>query len=83
MLPAVKVEEITDNGVTITAKSGERQTIEPDTIVTALPLLSNTGLLESLEGSAPEVHTIRDYREPHLIVDAIADGSRLGHAICV
>jgi thioredoxin reductase len=54
---------------------------EADTTVTALPLLPNAGLAKSLEGSAPEVYAIGDCREPHLIVDAIADGSRLARAI--
>lgn len=81
MLSGVKYEEITDKGLTITTKEGDRQSIEADTIVTALPLLPNTGLLESLEGSAPEVYAIGDCKEPRLIVDAIADGSRIARAI--
>jgi 2,4-dienoyl-CoA reductase (NADPH2) len=81
MLAGVKYEEITDEGLTITTKKGTRQTIEADAIVTALPLLPNTGLLQSLEGSAPSVHAIGDCSEPHLIVDAIADGARIARAI--
>jgi 2,4-dienoyl-CoA reductase (NADPH2) len=81
MLSGVQYEEITDNGLIVTTKEGERLTLEADTIVTALPLLPNTGLYESLEGSAPEVHAIGDCREPHLIVDAVADGSRIARAI--
>ena len=78
MLSGVKYEEITDQGLTVTTNEGNRHTIEADTIVTALPLLPNTGLLKNLEGSAPEVYAIGDCREPRLIVDAIADGSRIG-----
>jgi 2,4-dienoyl-CoA reductase (NADPH2) len=81
MLPGVKLEEITDEGLTVTTREGERQTLEADTIVSALPLLPNTGLSKGLEGSAPEVYVIGDCREPHLIVDAIAEGSRLARAI--
>jgi 2,4-dienoyl-CoA reductase (NADPH2) len=81
VLSGVKYEEISDEGLTITTKGGERQTIGADTIVTALPLLPNTELLESLEGSAPEVYAIGDCKEPHLIVDAIADGARIARAI--
>jgi 2,4-dienoyl-CoA reductase (NADPH2) len=81
MLPGVKLEEITDNGLTVTTKEGVRRILAADTIVSALPLLPNTGLSKSLEGSAPEVYTIGDCREPHLIVDAVADGSRLARAI--
>jgi 2,4-dienoyl-CoA reductase (NADPH2) len=81
MLAGAKYEEIIDEGLTITTKEGERQTIEADTIVTALPLLPNTALLESLKGSAPEVYAVGDCKEPHLIVDAIADGARIARTI--
>ena len=81
MLSGVQYEEITDKGLIITTKEGKRETLEADTIVTALPLLPNTGLSKSLEGSAPEVYAVGDCREPHLIVDAIADGSRLARAV--
>jgi 2,4-dienoyl-CoA reductase (NADPH2) len=80
MLPGVKYEEITDQGLTITTKEGKRQTIEADTIVTALPLLPNTELLEELDGIVPEVYAIGDCKDPHLVVDAIADGSRIARA---
>jgi 2,4-dienoyl-CoA reductase (NADPH2) len=81
MIAGVKYEEITDKGLTITTKEGKRQTIEADTIVTALPLLPNTELLKSLDGIVPEVYAIGDCKEPHLIVDAIADGARIARAI--
>ena len=81
MMLAVKYEEITDKGLTITTKGGKKQTIEADTIVTAMPLLPNTELLKSLDGIVPEVYAIGDCREPHLIVDAIAEGSRIARAI--
>jgi 2,4-dienoyl-CoA reductase (NADPH2) len=81
MLLGVRYEEITDRGLTVTTNEGKKQTLEADTIVTALPLAPNSGFYEGLEGSAPEVHAIGDCREPHLIVDAIADGSRIGRAL--
>ncbi len=81
MLSGVKCEEVTHAGLTITTKDGIRQTIEADTIVTAMPLLPNSGLLKSLERSAPEVYAIGDCTEPRLIVDAIADGARVARAI--
>jgi 2,4-dienoyl-CoA reductase (NADPH2) len=77
----VNYKEITDEGLVITTKAGKRQTIEADTIVTAMPLQPNNELSKSLEGSVPEFYTIGDCREPHLIVDAIADGSRIARVI--
>jgi 2,4-dienoyl-CoA reductase (NADPH2) len=76
MVAKAKYVKITDKGLTITRK-GKRQTIEADTIVTAMPLRPNTELLKGLKGSVPEVYVIGDCAEPHLIIDAIADGSRI------
>jgi len=81
MLPGVKYEEITNKGLTVTTKDGKKQTIEVDTIVTALPLQPNTELIKSLEGIVPEVYNIGDCKELNLTVDAIADGARIARAI--
>jgi 2,4-dienoyl-CoA reductase (NADPH2) len=81
MLPGARYEEITDHGLIIITKEGNKQTLEADTIVTALPLLPNAKLLKELEAIAPEVYAIGDCKDPLLIVDAIADGSRIARAI--
>jgi len=81
MMTEVKYEEITDEGLTVTDKEGKRQTIAADTIVPAIPLNPNAELLKSLEGKVPEIHAIGDCSEPGLIKTAIADGSRIAHAI--
>ena len=81
MMTGVRYEEITDKGLTIITKEGERQTIAADTILSAVPLIPNTELLKSLEGKVPKIHAIGDCKEPRLIIDAIADGSRIAHDI--
>ena len=81
MLTGVKYEEITDKGLTLIDKDGNRQTIEADTIITALPLTPNTELAEKLKGIVPEVYTVGDCKEPQLIVDAIRDGLQTGHDV--
>lgn len=81
MLAGVKLEEVTDKGLVITTKEGQRQTLEADTILTTLPMLPNTALKDSLEGVAPEVYAIGDCAEPNLIVDAVAAGSKLAREI--
>jgi 2,4-dienoyl-CoA reductase (NADPH2) len=73
--------EVTDKGLTIITKDGNRKTIEADTIIPALPLTSNIELLKSLEGRVPEVYAVGDCREPLLIADAVADGWRIARAI--
>jgi 2,4-dienoyl-CoA reductase (NADPH2) len=81
MMAGVKYEEITDEGLVITTKDGERKTLKADTIITALPLLPNTYLLKSLEGKVPEIYQIGDCREPAFMPEAIADGSRIARVI--
>ena len=77
----LKTIEITERGVVVTTKEGNRQTIEADSVIPAVPLTSNAGLLENLEGKAPEVYAIGDCREPGKIVDAIADGWRVAREL--
>jgi len=73
--------EITDKGLTIINGDGERQTIEADSIVTALPLTPNNELLEKLKSKVPEVYAIGDCNEPQLIADAIGTGLRTAREI--
>jgi len=77
----VKYEEITDKGITITTKEGEKKTLAADTIIPALSMVPDTELVERLKGTAPEIYQIGDCGNPALIIDAIADGSRIGRAI--
>jgi thioredoxin reductase len=67
--------------VEIITKEGERQTIKADSIVSTAPLKPNTDLFKSLKGKVPKVYAIGDCKEPNIIVDAIADGWRVGNAI--
>jgi 2,4-dienoyl-CoA reductase (NADPH2) len=81
MVAGVKYEEITEKGLTIVNKEGERRTIEADTIVPAVPLTPNTKLLETLQGKVAEVYLIGDCREPRVIIDAVAAGYRVANAL--
>ena len=49
MLPGVKYEEITDKGLVIITREGQRLTLEAGTIVPSVPMKPNTGLLRSIE----------------------------------
>jgi 2,4-dienoyl-CoA reductase (NADPH2) len=77
----VKYEEVTEKGLVITTKEGEEKTLEADTILVTLPYLPNADAIKSMEGKAPEIYTIGSCGEPGLIVNAIADGARVGHRI--
>jgi 2,4-dienoyl-CoA reductase (NADPH2) len=76
-----RYEEVTDKGLVITTKEGEKKTLEADTILVTLPYLPNTDIIKSLAGKAPEIYDIGSCQEPGLIVNAIADGARIGHRI--
>jgi 2,4-dienoyl-CoA reductase (NADPH2) len=73
--------EITDKGLTIITSDGKKQTIEADSIATALPLTPNDELLSSLKAKVPEVYAIGDCREPLLIADAIGTGLRTAREV--
>ena len=74
------IGEITEKGVTIKI-GGKEQTLSADTIAFALPLQFNPALQQQLAGKFTEIYAIGDCNEPHLIADAIAGGSRIGHSI--
>ena len=73
--------EITGKGLTIVTADGKKQTIEADSIVTALPLTPNDELLNGLKAKVPEVYAVGDCREPLLIADAIGTGLRTAREI--
>jgi 2,4-dienoyl-CoA reductase (NADPH2) len=68
--------EITNQGLTIIDREGKQETIAADSIIPALPLKPNLGLLKSLEGKVPEIYAVGDCQEPLLIADAIGTGAR-------
>jgi 2,4-dienoyl-CoA reductase (NADPH2) len=73
--------EIAEKGLTIITGDGKKQTIEADSIVTALPLTPNNELLNNLQSKVPEVYAIGDCKEPLLIADAIGTGLRVARGI--
>ena len=81
ILTEVTIEEIADKGLIITTKEGKRETIEADTILPVVPLKADTEFLKALKEKVTEVYLSGDCREPHLILEAIADGARIGHTI--
>jgi 2,4-dienoyl-CoA reductase (NADPH2) len=81
MMAGIIYNEITEKGLTITTKEGEKRTIEADTITPAVPLTPNTRLLEAFKGKAAEVYFIGDCVEPKVIIDAVAAGYRTANAL--
>lgn len=83
LLSGVTYEEISEKGITVITKEGERQTLEADTILLAIPPSPNTELFEALKGKVPEVHLIGDSKEPRDIRFAIDDGFSTAHSLFI
>ena len=81
MITGATCKEITEKGLVITTKEGVKQTIEADTVVPALPFKPDNKLFNELKGMVPEVYLIGDSKDPRLIIDAIAEGWRVGKAM--
>lgn len=81
MMTGVKYEEITDKGLTVTTREGNRETIKADSMIPVVPLAPNDELCKSLQGKVPEIYSVGDCAKNGLIIDAIADGYRVGREI--
>jgi NADPH-dependent 2,4-dienoyl-CoA reductase/sulfur reductase-like enzyme len=81
MLTGVRYEEVTDRGLVIANKEGQRQNIEADTVVLATGAIQNNKLATELERQGVTLHLIGDCVKPGKIIDAIKDGARVGREI--
>jgi pyruvate/2-oxoglutarate dehydrogenase complex dihydrolipoamide dehydrogenase (E3) component len=74
MLSGVVYHEITDEGLIISTNQGSRQTLACDTIVPAIGVTPNKGLLETLNGKVPEIYSVGDCVQPRNIYYAVYEG---------
>ena len=81
MLTGVRYEQMTTRGLDILTSDGRKQTIEADTIVIATGAKANTELAQQLERKLPALHLVGDCVQPRDIMEAIADGARVGREI--
>ena len=65
MIAGIKYEEITNEGLKVITRDGETKTFEADTIIPAVPLTPNDGLLKELEKKV--VRTERLFGKDRLI----------------
>jgi NADPH-dependent 2,4-dienoyl-CoA reductase/sulfur reductase-like enzyme len=75
-----RVLEITNTGVEVN-RDDERRFLEADSVVLAAGAQPNRDLVRELEDKGVQLHLIGDCAEGHSIVDAIADGFRIGREI--
>ncbi len=80
-LAGVTYEKITDQGLVIVTEEGERKTLQADSIIVAMPLEPDTGVIRLFEDAAPEVYPIGDCREFGYMHGAFADGAAVGRMI--
>jgi 2,4-dienoyl-CoA reductase (NADPH2) len=81
LLTAVRVEEITDEGVVYTAGDGARSTALVDTVILAASPGENLGLAKALEGLGVEVHLLGDCHGVGYIEGAIMEAARIARTI--
>ncbi|MBI4331275.1 MAG: FAD-dependent oxidoreductase [Chloroflexi bacterium] len=81
LLPGVKYEEINRKGLVITNKQGQKELVRADTVVIAAGSRPNNKLAEDLKGKVAGLYVIGDCQKPGKIVDATAEGERVGREI--
>ena len=77
----VTYEKITDEGLTITTKEGEKKTLKADTYIVAIPMLGNKESIDKFNSQAKEVYAVGSCVNAGLIVDAIHEGARIGYSV--
>jgi len=78
----VTVAEVTDGGIEIITKEGERRELTADTIMAVIPPNPNKALFEALRGKIPEVYLIGDAKEEsQYILGAVSDGAEVAREI--
>jgi len=81
VLTESKIEEISERCVVVAKKDWQKEEIEAETVVLALGSTANKKLLDDLKGKVPELYSIGDCVEPRTILEAVAEGARVGYSI--
>lgn len=77
LLSGVRYEGVSEKGLTVVTREGERQTLEADTIVLAAGARPRNELLATLQGVVKEVYPIGDCVQPRRIVEAMHEGAQV------
>ena len=77
----VKEEEITDKGMEIVDKDGNRVSLEADDIVIAAGSVADKTLYQSLKGKVPELYEVGDCAKARRILEAVTEGATAGLTI--
>jgi hypothetical protein len=80
LIGGVKLEEIKPQGLSI-IKDDNKQLLEADRIIPAIPLAPNLELMDKIKGKVAEIYTVGDCVSPGIIPDATASGWEVGNKI--
>ena len=81
MMTGVNVRGISGRGVDVVDGEGHMQFLECDTVVLAIGFEANRSLAEALGQEGIETYLIGDCVERHSILEAVADGFRVGSSL--
>ena len=77
----IRCDEVNERGLKITTAEGKSQLLEADTVALAAGSKPNIGLAEELRSNGVEFQLAGDCIEPRRIMDAVAEGYRVGMAV--
>jgi 2,4-dienoyl-CoA reductase (NADPH2) len=77
VLTAVKYEEVTEEGLVVTDPTGQRHTLEADTLVLAVGSRPNSGLASELH-SRYDAKAAGDCLSPRNLWESLTEGYRAG-----
>jgi NADPH-dependent 2,4-dienoyl-CoA reductase/sulfur reductase-like enzyme len=80
MITDAEIESISGNSVSVVS-GDQRRILEADSVITIDMPIPNARYVDEASDLVGEVHRVGGSREPGMILDAIADGYRIGHAI--
>ena len=81
MLPNVRYDLITEDGVTITTAKGEKKLLKADSIVLCAGLVPQNELFQSLLGKVKECYAVGDCVQPRRILEAIEEAADIARKI--
>ena len=81
LMSGVELEKITPEGLSIIVKDDNKQFLQADKIIPAMPLAPNLELMNKLKGKVSVIYTVGDCANPGIIPDTIAAGWEVGNKI--
>ena len=81
MMPSVRYESVTEDGINIVDHEGERRFIKADSLVIAAGFVPNDELFNSLKNEVKECYAIGDCVQPRNILEAIGEAAEIGRKI--